>query len=282
MTTEAMVRHLARQRGIPHVWAPDEFGMIIAEVGKREFLSGIEELLLSLYGKHTYEYMTVQETVTILDCHLSVLGSTTPEALALAGPTAMLGGLLPRFAIVYPTELPPTRPVGSAPDLVKTSNRLVMRLRRVMQTAQESPDITFTPAALKLLNAIEVDLPSKIYVARLPAMLYKVSALSALSDYRTLVDEDDARSAGVVIGHWADSAMALQPFLRQKATDIEYERHVRTVADALAALGGRAKKSAVARAVTLSADRLNSIERTLLSRALIKVNAANNTWTLED
>ena len=282
MTTEAMVQRLAAGRGVPHVWSPDEFGMIIAEVGKREFLRGVEELLLSLYGSHRYEYMTVRDTTVIIDPHLSVFGSTTPEALALAGPTAMLGGLLPRFAIVMPPTIPPQRAAGRAVKLNKSTKRLTNDLRFAMQLSQEEPDVGFEDEALEHLNEVESGLTHKIHSARLPAMLYKVAALSALGDGRTTVALADARSAGEVVQHWAAGAAHLQPFLRQKAHDIEYERQVRMVLEALDALGGeQVKRSAIARAVAMPSNLLDSIQNTLLDRDLVSIHASSRTWTRE-
>ena len=138
----------------------------------------------------------------------------------------------------------------------------------------------FTDEALDALNRAEGALPRKFYVARLPAMLFKVAALSALGDGRTLVGLSDAASAIKVMLHWAEGAKQLQPFLRQKAQDIEYERQVRMVLEALDALGGeQVRRSAIARAVSMPSTLLDSIEKTLLDRDLVSIHASSRTWT---
>ncbi len=281
MTTEAMIGRLADRPNSPTIWPPDEFGMTIAEIGRREFLRGIEELLLTLYGGKDYTYATKMDSVEIRNPHLSVLAASTAEALALAGPTAMLGGLLPRFGVVFPHPLPTAKAAGTvAASLGETRTMLMHDLMGVMQFSQEHPNMEFDPDALAYLNSVEGELvDGGVHTARLPAMLYKVAALGAAGRTSGTVSIKDAMAAATVIRRWADGAERLQPFLRHKSADMEFERSLRLALEALRGMGGRKHRAYVAREVLTTKGKLDAIQSTLVDRHLIEVDD-EGTWIL--
>ena len=277
ITTEAMVYLLAEKRGMPSTWAPDELGVLLAQIYRRDFLRGLEELMLTLYAGDDYTYATVKDTVTVREPHLSILGAATPESVAASGPGAMMGGLLPRFGIVLPATMPTPRPAGAAVDLSTPRNELVTLLRAVL-AATQSPgvdhEVKFGTEALAMLNVAESGLTSKLHTARLPAMLYKVAALSALSraEAHTAVNAADAASAVAVVGRWAKGAANLQPYLRRNAGDQSFEHTVGAVLEALDALGGISARWQVAREVRVQKRVLDNIEATLQDRGLLQVD----------
>ncbi len=279
LTGEAAIRVFARRSGQPSLWIPDEFGVFIGEVYRRDFLRPFEELLLTLYGGGTYEYQTVSETITVRDPHLSVLGAATPESLALAGQRAQLGGLLPRFGVVFPERLPDVRPPGEAPPADVVS-RVQASLRTVFAFAQQpgTPrELTATPSALSLLNAAEAGLSAERHTARLPVTAYKIAALSALAQLRREIQAPDAAGAVAVIGRWAEGANRLRPFLRRRAGNLEFEGALEETLAALSDLGGTAPRVELARLVRLEKGLLSRIRDTLEDRGLIRVEMEKGT-----
>jgi hypothetical protein len=281
VTTEALVSILANHGGLSSLWMPDEFGMVISEIGRRDFLRGIEELLLSLYGGKEYVYTKVNETVTVRNPHLSVLGAATPESLALAGPTAMLGGLLPRFAVVFPEGLPEAKPAASIPDLTAERADLVRSLREVTMFSDEARVVTFSDAAVKILNVAENTLvDSGPHIARLPTMLYKVSMLHAAGRMAAEVSAEDAAAAVTTVYRWRDGANRLQPFMRRKREDIEFSREMFAALDILREIGGTAHRSQVARRVGVNRNKMNSIQSTLEDQGWIEVDRTTGAWKM--
>ena len=273
-TTESMVDQLSSANGISKIWTPDEFGMVIAEIGRRDHLRGVEDLLLELYSGKRYDYQTLSRgLVTITNAHLTVFGASAPETLALGGATAMLGGLLPRFGVVFPRKLPPFRKAAQVDReaIEKGARRLVDRLRYVQEAAQETPVVTFTAEAMERLNALEESLAAEgLHGARLPTMAYKVAMLSALGAGRSTVTAEDAASTEAVIERWKDGARHLQPFLRRKAADLEFERSMAAALDVLDELGGDAHRAQIARQLRWPKSRLDNVQAALIDQAYIR------------
>lgn len=275
-TTESLIAELSGASYLPRIWLPDEFGMTIAEIGRREFLRGVEDLLLELYGGKKYVYSTKTETYEVSNTHLSVLGASTPESLALAGPTAMLGGLLPRFGIIFPRTRPPMRAAGSIDGLDEERRALVDHLRWVTEVTQSKTEAVFDDVAVAVLNEAESRLQGEgLRAARLPAMLYKVAALSAAGRGEVRVTTDDAESAVKVVDRWLEGARHLQPYLRRKADDIEFERRLHIALEVLDELGGKAPRWKIARRLAIPKNRLDAIQAALVDQAYITVTETN-------
>ncbi len=277
-STESMIDQLAGSNGLSKVWTPDEFGMALSEIGRREHLKGVEDLLLELYGNKRYDYQTLSRgLVTISNSHLGVFGASAPETLALVGATAMLGGLLPRFGMVFPRSLPPYRKaaVVDREALEKEARKLATRMRLTQEVATEEPEVAFTPAAMACLNAAEERLMTEgLHGARLPTMLYKVAILAAFGE-KTPTNEvnlEHAESAVKVIERWRDSARHLQPYLRRKASDLEFERSMAAALDVLDELGGSATQTQMARSLRWPSSRFEQVQKALIQQGFIRVN----------
>jgi len=282
ITTEALVHELAGTGGLARLWTPDEFGMMIAEVGRRDFLRGVEELLLTVYGGKDYVYTTMRDTVTIKNPHLSVLGAATQESLALAGPTAMLGGLLPRFGIVFPGGAEPPRAPSMVEGLADKRRAVVHKLRAVQQYVTDNPKVTMTEGAIAVLSKAENEYVDKgAHIARLPMMLYKVAALNALAAGTNVVQADMAAAAVVMVDRWRAGADRLQPYLRRKAVDIEFDRLMFSALDALKELGGEAHRSQVARKVGVTKSKMDTVQATLVDQGYITVTLSTGMWKVK-
>lgn len=280
MTTEVLIEQMSYRTNQPTLWAPDEFGVMLGQIYSVRFLGGIEDVLLQLYGGEDYSYVTLGRSAHIRRSHLSILGAATPESVAFAGPQAMLGGLLPRFGVVFPSVLPVARSVGSGIDLSALRSDLLRALQGVLDWQASRIEITFTPDALAILNRGEVSLVDQgAHSARLPVMLYKVAALSAASRRNSAVDHLDAAGAVAVVRRWQVGANRLQPFLKRKTAEIEFEAKCREALSVLDDLGGTAHRSAVARQLRLSKASFDSIEGTLKTWGEIAVSLTEGIWT---
>jgi hypothetical protein len=272
-TTEALINALASRNGLPSLWLPDEFGVALAEIYHRDFMSGLEELLLSAYSNDDYNYEKVSGTVSIRSPYLSILAAATPESLSRSGPTASESGLLPRFAVVYPKVLPEPRAVATAAsDLSVQRANIISHLQQIQTWANTNGNIKFTERALNTLNAGESTLHGA-GAARLPTMLYKVSALSACSRMDTLVSEADALAAIAVVNRWAEGMASLVPLLYRSSGDALFDKQTEF---ALATLdkhpyGEGCPRSVIAAALNVKASRLDEVERALLDRSQIRV-----------
>ena len=281
MTTEVFIAEMGGRPDRATLWAPDEFGVMLGQIYSVGFLGGIEDVLLQLYGGEDYSYVTLNRQSYIRRPHLSILGAATPESIAFAGPQAMLGGLLPRFGVVFPGRLPDAKPANAAPDLSVEKEHLVSALRSVLGWQAQGVEMTFSPTALNILNAGETLLVDKgVHSARLPTMLYKVACLSAASRLSSTVEEGDAAGAVMCVQRWQAGTERLQPFLRRKSGEIEFEAKCKQAIDVLASLGGTAHRTEVARNLRLSSTTFNAIESTLVSWASIDYDRTAGTWTL--
>lgn len=285
-TTEALIEAMSDHSGFATLWTPDEFGVQLAEIYRRDFLNGLEEMLLTLYAGDNYSYQRTKKgqfdsgKVEVYNPHLNVLGAATPESLMRAGSTALESGLLPRFAVVYPKVLPEPRPAAPADsNLDSLRQALVSRLRAVSTYGKGITRVTYSRASLASLNASESILVGYgNHTARLPTMLYKVSMLSALADLRSEVNEQDAESAIAVVNRWAEGVNNLRPMLSMRSVDVDFERSVQTAKEVFNRIkqNGVVSRALVARELRLSEDAFARIERTLMGRAEVRIEGG--TW----
>ena len=285
MTGEAAMHTLAARPRQSSLWLPDEFGVTMGEIATRDYMRPLEALLLSLYDEGNYKYTTVKDSVVINGAHLSIIGSTTPQALALAGAGAVLSGLLPRFGVVFPEFQPPRQDAQAPPNQDSERAALLLHLReiqRLTQTPGAQRSIRFSKAALVALNEPQSILDGMLGKNRLIVMAYKVAVLSALADLRTEVSEQDAGYATAVIGRWAAGSQRLDPYLSRRASDLEFDRLLERVRTSLRASGGTARRGAVSRALKLEPTQAKKVRDCLLEWGELKVvvNSDEEVWTL--
>jgi hypothetical protein len=125
-------------------------------------------------------------------------------------------------------------------------------------------NVTFHPDAAALLSGAEPALTGHVSTERLPMMLYKVAALSALSAGSGEVELADAQAAVVTVGRWREGAKRLQPFLRQRASDLEMERLLDAVRAELIEGGGAIHRAALSRAMKLDKGTATKVRDTLV------------------
>lgn len=278
-TPEALIKSLSSKSGIATVWMPDEFGVSLAEMYNRDYLKSLEELLLTLYGGDDYVYERSTDVLTIRKPHLSLLAAATPESLSRAGAIAAESGLLPRFGVVYPATLPEPKVVSVSPEGLSTERaHLVSRLQQIIQWSNTHREITFDTEALEVLNEAELRLVNSTGGARLPSMLYKVAVLAAVGDRGSGYHGTDGpsgvptvcrRSAESAIGtveRWRQGMERLTPLLYKGGTDTAFEKQMEFALTVLGQHNGVAARTAIAKALSTTKGKLDTIEQTLLDR----------------
>lgn len=275
-TTERLIGLLAEKSYVSTVWAPDEFGIKLSEIYSRDFLQGLEELMLTLYDGENYIYEKQDRRVIVDHPHLNILAAATPESLAMAGPGAMVGGLLPRFAVVLPPALPPARQVQEYEDLEPERVALASYLKDVLSWSARNKQISFSREAIEVLGTAEQRLhEGGASVARLATMLYKVALLVAIGRMSATVTETDALAARQIVDRWYAGARRLQPYLRKKSVDLEFESQVENAFRVLKSLGsGPHHRSEVARRLRVQKSKLDAIQAALIDWGYINLNGS--------
>jgi hypothetical protein len=278
-TMEALISTLSEKDNLPTIWAPDELGIKLGEIYQRDFLRGLEELMLTLYDCEPYRYVKVDSIISIEHPHLNILGAATPESLAMAGPGAMVGGLIPRFAIVLPPGLPEPRVAQEFVDLSSEKAELVREFKRVLSWEKGNKAIDFDPAALAVLGNAEMALHGGgASVARLATMLYKVAMLVSCGRMSVRVEESDAQAAVSIVRRWTEGSRRLQPFLKRKAADLEFESRAMGALSLLKSLGeGEHHRAEIAARLKLQKRMLDSIESALVDWGFISLNVSIKT-----
>lgn len=274
MTTEVLINELSARSGLPSLWMPDEFGVALANIYKTPHLAGIEELLLSIYGGDDFSYTSIGRGTQLVHLpHLTVVGAATPESVGFAGPQALMGGLLPRFGIVFPTVPPPARPVAETEDLTEERRWIVQRLGEVFTWQAGHTEMRFSPDALSILNSAEsllVDQGS--LAARLPIMLYKVATLSAASRLSSTVSASDASGAVITVLRWQQGAANIQPFLKRKTVDAEFAALCNEALDILDDRDGVCHRSVIAEVMRLKKSTLDGVLGTLVDWGAVSLD----------
>jgi hypothetical protein len=192
-------RNFAAQRG----WALDEISSLMAGAG-RDYNRGLLEALLRFYDcTERYTRSTRgQGRIVVKNSYLSILGATTPAALAehFAAATLWSNGWWPRFAILTPAERPAWQDATATerpPSLKNGLERLFKRLPN--ETKFPDPPSTLTvslgngvfEAWSKYNRALSHDLltddlPEQLHgsYGRLPTQALKVAMILAALDWK--------------------------------------------------------------------------------------------------
>lgn len=285
MSGEQAIHALAARSQQSSLWPADELGVMLGQIVRKDsYMNAMEDLLLSLYDGGNYTYATLKGTTAVRNAHLNIVGGATPESMALAGAGAVLSGLLPRFAVVFPERFPTSFTVEQKPDQETERRDLLLHLRQIQaltQTPQGQRAVRFSKAALVALSALQGTLDG-IGKNRLVVMAHKVAVLVALADLRTEVSAEDASCAIQVIGRWADGTQRLDPYLSRRAADLEFDRLLERVRALLRSHGNTCSRGTVSRGLRLDPAQAKRARDTLLEWGELKavVNGSEEIWTL--
>lgn len=296
MTGESAIRQLAVRSGKSALWMRDELGLAIAEMYQVGYMSALDALLLSLYSGQTFRYTTVEGQFTVENVHLNIFGSATPESFAAVGSRAISSGLLPRFGVVYPAVVPPSRPPQAVtPDQEAIRYALHQTLRNVqLETSRPGGprEVTFKPSALATLAELDADLSKQRLTARLSVAAFKVAALLTLAEHEWEVEHVDAVAASIIVRRWAAGAMRLREHLGRPSSDYAFmelmeicRESLRKSTPRLAEMNGRRVLSRIeaAKLLRLEHRTLNRVRDSLSDTGEVQVVQAEDgeNWLLK-
>jgi hypothetical protein len=281
-TPESFTQRLAGMTGLASLWLPDEFGTQLAAMTRKDYMEGMEGLLLTLYDcPESYRHETVSGGVTVISQpRLSVLATAQAESLAVGGTNLVGGGLFPRFGIVYPdpNKAPQERGVGNVPAGLKIAeNAILERLRGILQSGIDT--VTFSDEALELLSEEGGRLNS--YQERLGVMAYKVATLVTLADMRDHVGVGEAKSAVAIVSRWAEGVDRLAPVLLRTRSDSRLESSLNYLLRILERHGGMGDQEFIAKKMELPPKVFNDVVLMGEQRGLIAKAEGSKVWTLK-
>lgn len=295
MTPEAMVEQLAARSRQGSLLVGDEFGEALETILKRDsYMSGIRELLLSLYGSRRYKYARrskrdkggeVRADVDeIIDPHLVVLTASTGAIFDALSRRDVQTGLLPRFGIIYPQSQPPRRHIYDvAPNGDEDEAWLVDYLRRLYlwaaSNAEQEIKARWEQTALIALDEagerIEND-PEEI-LQRLGPMAIKIAMLSSLGEGvpavpLCVIEHRDAQQGVKVMERFEAAAILFADEIGGVSADQRrIEQAIDRARKMLREQGGSATRSTISRLLKVTARHLDELEATMTDRGIIRV-----------
>ena len=241
----------AAQRGL----LKDEVAGLFGAINKRDYMTGMKDLLMELYDCPDYFDKDTQSGLNIVEnAALSILGVTTPAGLGSAVSEAdWSNGLLIRFALLCPEKNYQERPAAQAyqpvpQTLIDTLRVLHERLPAPEQTAMGVKP----PAALRLevkcwsacqaygdrlrqlcdpKRETELDDRLKGVYGRLHVQAFKLATLFAALDWldtsepTPTVTEEHWQAGQGIAETWRQSAHQLLTQLDQSGEAVQEKRH---------------------------------------------------------
>jgi hypothetical protein len=298
---EGTVESLSELPGKAALWSVDELKPQLEKLTHATYLAGMLGLVLELYGKTDYTYKRVSkrrskkdggsgdreaDAFRVVNTTFSIVGCCTPTIFQKLTTDAVESGLLPRFAIVWPTGKPERMPRFQSDAAGVHPTMLIQRLNAIASRVRAST-VRFDDGVLDLLDQ-EIDLPIEqdpnhsLMLKRMGVMSQKVAMLSAagrppsaddLYDKVIRITDQDARSAIVVVRRWMESSKRFEARLNETA----FERNLTKCLDVVRGRTGFVNRREVARRVHVEARMMKDIEATLVQRELIEVMVKKGT-----
>ncbi len=285
-TPEAFAEQLQTRPKQSSLWAVDEFAALLVQFQRREYMTGLVDVLLELYnGVDEYTYSRIKNPVSIKCPHLNVIGCAADTIFDNLHAHDVESGLLPRFAIVMPASKPKRMSFFESGDEdTAARNNLVRRLYTLCPSHSDDGqvigtprDVRFQPQALDVIDQFakeQEEHHSGAIFRRLMPMVLKVATLSAVGSFRLtlgdaiIVTSEDAGAAIKVVTRWAQSAEAFMERLSESKVDVlvrrasEFMRTRKTP---------NVPRRLVARRLHVDSRVFADVEKTMLDRELIKV-----------
>ncbi len=291
---EGTVEALSQVSGKSALWAVDEMGPQLEKLTHATYLAGMLGLILELYGTTDYRYVRVSKRAKksverdpddfmVTDVTFCIVGCCTPQIFKKLNADAVASGLLPRFAIVWPTAKPERKARYQMHASQHEPNTLILRLSHIAKRVASSP-VRFDDGVLDLLDR-EIDLPIEedpdhsVMLKRMGVMAQKVAMLSAAGrlegrDSSDLmkrdgitISMDDARSAITVVRRWIEYSKAFEARLNETA----FEENLKKCLAVVQGRSGHVNRREIARRVHMEARMMREIEATLVQREQIEV-----------
>jgi len=297
MTPEALVEQLAGRPRSGSMLVGDEFGEALSTILKSgSYMAAMRELILTLYSATRYKYVRRSKRDKsgeqhsdfddVVSPHLTVLTASTGAIFETLSSRDVQTGLVPRFAIVYPTSQPPRRPIyeRAGGDGFEEA-WLVEYLQRLhlwsSQSTQSGHDIeaSWSQEALYLADEASESVESSTdeITQRIGPMAVKIAMLSSLGDdvpavQRLSVERRDAQQASRVAKRLAEAALRFQDEIGGLSADQrKTEQTIERVTRILRERGGTVTRSEAGRTLKMTARQLDEIEATMADRGIIRV-----------
>ena len=289
---EGTVEALAAVSGKSALWAIDELKPQLDKLTHATYLAGMLGLVLELYGKTHYTYQRVSkrrrpkdglrepDAFDVVDVTFSIIGCCTPTIFERLTSDAVESGLLPRFAIIWPTGKPDRMPRYQSDRTRLHPSALICCLHAIAERSAIST-VRFEEGVLDLLDRaidrpIEQDAAHSLMTKRVGVMAQKVAMLSAASRTPDAFDaaekviritEEDAHSAIVVVRRWIEASQRFEARINETV----FEKHLKKCLDVVRGRAGHVNRREIARRVHVEARMMKEIEATLVQRGQIEV-----------
>ena len=298
MTPEAMVEQLAGRPRAGSLLIGDEFGEALDNILRRDnYLSGLRELFLALYGSRRFKYARRSKRVSgggqqsdvdeINDPHLTILTASTGSIFEVLSSRDIQTGLVPRFAIVYPQHQPARRAIY---EQAKHSNEHERWLQNYLQAIflwahaagknGEEIRATWTEGALIMADYVseKIEAGGHEITSRLGPAAIKLAMLASIGETpptegkSVTVVERHADQAARVIERWRVDALRFEDEIGGlSAYQRKVEQAISRTKRMILSGGGSLARSAIGRTLKLEARELDRMEETLVDRAIIEV-----------
>lgn len=292
---EGTVEALSELSGKSALWAIDELKPQLDKLTHATYLAGMLGLVLEMYGKTNYTYKRVSkrrskkdggdgerepDAFAVINVTFSIIGCCTPTIFERLTTDAVESGLLPRFAIIWPTGKPDRKPRFQSDRSRLHPSTLIQSLNAIAVRAAIST-VRFDDGVLDLLDR-EIDLPVEqdaehsLMTKRMGVMAQKVAMLSAagrrpsvddLSEKIIRITKADAESAIVVVRRWIDGSKRFE----SRINETLFEKNLKKCLDVVRGRDGHVNRREIARRVHMEARMMKEIEATLVQREQIVV-----------
>jgi hypothetical protein len=299
-TPGAFEEILAEQSGRPSVMMADEFQGNLERMMHHSYMAGLKQMLLTLYSKDSWSYRRVskgknkdKDILTIEDCHLCIIGNTTPAVADLLQPKDILDGFLARFGIIYPGTMPRRFGLREMTEDVEEKNSLAAVLRNIRDTMIQIADVEdrhpdryesviVRDGAIDIFDKYEdeieswgdkVDEMTQVMYARLPQMAWKVAMLISAGRPRMIasdhieVTEQDAQWACTVVSKWRRWAARFVDGMTEEPMHKELSK----INAMMNMNDGKVYRRDISRRLKLSKYKMDELELTMLDRGVIRI-----------
>ena len=273
----------------------DEFAGWYASIQKKQYMTQLKDYVLRAYDgdrisrrlrtKRNQDGTEIGESDTVNRPVFSFLANGTPDRIAmLSGSDDIEDGWWPRWAIIWPTKFPPTKPLaGLSPNAAAMRTRLQMLLTQARHRVANPIQATFTDQCWPMIEAYGNQLAGnedfRAVYERGNYRMIRVATLLALSEDLTgngdiVVQARHVDDASALVDRWLNSAIRFA----SKLGNNEFENHCIRVLGRLERDGGETDRRAIAQLIKVNYRYLNDIGQTLQDRGLVELKDYGRVW----
>lgn len=265
----------------------DEFKGLFTKMSKIGYMSGVREMMLTLYDDDMWLYRRADkrkqaDVVTIEDVSLSVIGNITPSFITELQPGDIEDGFIARFALVFPGSRPKRISLDQIPPIDnKARNKLVMFLSKVLERCVTIGNVpcSITRDAIIALDEFHKGIESArlddmliTMIERLSTMLIKVAMLIAVGELdpdtftEVKIEKRHVKQAKIIVDRWYKSATKFIGKVGLNKNEMRMQRILSKINKERSIA-----RSTIMRTMNVSSKEMNDVVITLLERNQIRV-----------